>query len=142
MEVLTRQGRSWVYALRRIVDAQGRFLRNDDCESLGTWPTFYAAERHVVDTSCYLLRRDLAVANSPLWFRRYREQTSPDILLCENLLRAQPNVATNGLYTVNYRVQERRTGWSVQAELFERGNREMAERYPEGFPWRASASQS
>jgi hypothetical protein len=125
----------WAYSLRKIVDPQGRFLVNDDCESLGQWKE-HTNRAHHVDTSCYLLRRDLAVAHAPLWYRRFREQglPSPDMALCNQLVNTFPKCATNGLYSMNYRLGS--SALSVGADFFERGNATMRERYGDPPPWR------
>lgn len=138
MAPITAQGLSWAYALRKIVDIEGRFLANDDCESLGQWPAWNHPRLHVVDTNCYVLRRDLAMATSPLWYRRYRDEESPDISLCQKLLKDHPRCATNGRYTVNYRVG--RSAGSVQADFFLVGNRVMQQRCANQFPWRGRVS--
>ena len=35
----------WSYSLRRICNEAGEYLCDDDCESLGRWPTFYEIGR-------------------------------------------------------------------------------------------------
>jgi glycosyltransferase involved in cell wall biosynthesis/predicted negative regulator of RcsB-dependent stress response len=132
---ITAQGLSWAYALRKIIDPQGQFLTYDDCESLGQWPTWRNPDGHLVDVNCYLLRRDLAILTSHLWYRRYRVQRSPDYALCGHLLKVAPQCASNGQYTVNYRVGMTTT--SVQARYFEQGNAVMQKRLGGAMPWRA-----
>lgn len=127
-----RQGElDWAYALRKIVDAEGRFLMRDDCESLGQWPTYLHPSDHLVDVSCYCLRRELALTVAPVWYSQGR---NTDRRVCQTLLQLAPRVATTGQYTVNYRTGP--TG--VQPAFFERGNAMMAARYPHGFPWARS----
>jgi hypothetical protein len=137
MGPITAQGLSWAYALRKIVGPDGRFLANDDCESLGEWATWNQPDVHLVDVNCYVLRRDLAMAASPLWYRRFRDEESPDFALCRMLLNARRRCTTNGRYTVNYRVG--RSPGSVQAEFFRRGNAVMLERNAGRFPWRRAS---
>jgi hypothetical protein len=135
MARVTRAGLAWGYALRRIVDADGRFLANDDCESLGHWPTWNNPQAHLVDVNCYVLRRDLAIAHGALWYRRFRDEENPDFALCRALLRDQPRGGTSGRYTVNYRLGS--SEQSVRAEFFHTGNVTMVSRYPDPPPWRA-----
>lgn len=136
MAKITAQGLAWAYALRRIVDGAGRFITTDDCESLGKWPTWNDSNTHLIDVNCYLLRRDLAIATSPLWYRRFRDEESPDFPLCRHLLKDYPRCDTSGRYSVNYRVG--RSAGSVQAEFFLHGNAVMRQRYPDPPPWRTT----
>ncbi len=137
MARITAEGLSWAYALRKIVDADGRFLANDDCESLGAWPTWNDPNNHLVDVNCYMLRRDLAIAVGPLWYRRFRDEENPDFAICRQLLRDHPRCGTSGRYSVNYRVGS--TADSVQAGFFLTGNAAMRRRFPGPPPWRDSA---
>lgn len=132
---VARGGLAWAYALRRIVNAEGAFLANDDCESLGQWPAWFRPGEHHVDTNCYLLRRDVAVATSAIWHRRAGDLPSPDRALCKRLLDDWPRCGTNGRYTVNYRVEM--TPRSATARFFREGNAVMQQRYGGEFPWRA-----
>jgi len=85
--------------------------------------------------NCYLLRKDVAIATSPLWYRRYRADVSPDYALCRQLLKYFPNCDTSGRYTVNYRVGM--TPQAVNAAWFLEGNTVMRQRLGDAMPWRA-----
>jgi hypothetical protein len=134
MEFITQNGLSWVYALRRLVDSVGGFIANDDCESLGRWPVWHNKDGHLVDANCYVLRKDIAVQLSAIWFRRFRDGVNPDFLLCKELLRRFPRCDTTGRYTVNYRIGA--SPDSVSLEFFLAGNRQQSEKYGKAFPWR------
>ena len=140
MAKVTKFGLTWAYGLRKIVDGEGRRICDDDCESLGQWPTWNSPTTHLVDANCYLLRRDVAVTLGRVWNRRFRDGLSPDFLLCQELLRQFPRCDTNGLSTVNYRVGS--TALSVCPEFFLSGNKASVKRYGEGFPWRKEMSAS
>lgn len=133
MKAITGRGLAWAYSLRVIVSLEGEMITTDDCESLGKWPTWNNPLANLVDVNCYVLRRDVAISASPLWHRRFRDQESPDFLLCRKLLTEQHRFATNGRYTVNYRVG--RSPRSVRAEFFLRGNGVMRQRYGAVYPW-------
>lgn len=139
MEEITSKGLSWGYALRSIIGPDDQTLANDDCESLGQWPTWNNPDEHLVDVNCYVLRRDIAITTGPVWYRRYPDQRGPDFDLCGLLLREHPRCGTNGRYTVNYRVG--RSANSVQPDFFRAGNAVMKRRFPGGFPWRRSADE-
>jgi Glycosyl transferase family 2/Tetratricopeptide repeat len=133
MAKITAEGLVWAYALRKIVDADGRYICNDDCESLGQWPMWNKAG-HLVDTSCYMLRRDAALVTNTIWYRRFRDEENPDFALCRKLLKDYPRCGTNGRYSVNYRAGSSQE--SVQAAFFIQGNEVMRQRYGEHLPWR------
>lgn len=137
MARITAEGLDWAYALRRMMTVGGQFIANDDCESLGQWPTWNDPSKHLVDTNCYVIRRDIALSATPLWYRKFHNELSPDFALCRQLLREHPSCATNGQYTVNYRVGP---GAGAQPEFFLAGNEAMRQRYPQGLPWRAAAA--
>lgn len=136
MEPITRDGLSWTYALRRLVDFQGGVVADDDCESLGEWAAWNNPNVHLVDTNCYLVRRDIAIQLGVVWFRRFRDQVNPDFVFCAELMKRFPRYKTNGLSTVNYRLGS--TAESVSREFFLAGNEEMRKRYGDSLPWRAT----
>ena len=47
----------WAYSLRQIVDSEGKFICNDDCENLGKYKS--VINDHFVDVSCFFVRREL-----------------------------------------------------------------------------------
>jgi protein O-GlcNAc transferase len=140
LEIACSQQLDWAYSLRKIVDERGQFIVNDDCESLGSWPVFNQKYHHV-DTSCYFLKRTIAIQLSPIWYRKFREPGvfSPDIALCNALLESYPNCGTTGLYSVNYRIGS--TPLSVKAGFFFHGNAQMKAQYFDVFPWRREISE-
>jgi hypothetical protein len=139
MARITREGLAWAYSLRNIVDRDGRFLMRDDCQSLGRYPTWNNANIHLVDTNCYMLRRDVAISTSQTWYRRYGDGSNPDFTLCSRLSKEAPHYAGNGLYTVNYRLGS--TTLTANADFFRRGNAVMQQRFPDGFPWLATSPE-
>lgn len=133
MRLIESKGLEWAYALRNIVDADGGFVTQDNCESLGAWPIWNAPSSHLVDMNCYLIRRDIAIGASPVFHRRIYD-LSPDFELCRFLLGAAKRFDTNGDYTVNYTAAN--TANSVQSDFFTTGNRTMSQRFGGRFPWR------
>ena len=127
----------WVFSLRKIVNQDGEYVCNDDCESLGHWPTVLHEREYFVDVGCYFLPVRMAIQTSSIWYRRARhpqEQPEVDRLLMQVLLQNKTAYMSTGEYTLNYRVGNRPD--SVKAEFFLQGNKIMEQRYPEGFPWR------
>lgn len=135
MALVTRHGLAWAYSLRRIMAADGTYLVDDNCESLGHWPTWNDSTQHLVDVNCYVLRRDIAMQYSQLWYRRFRDELNPDFVLCGTLIREQMPYGTTGRATVNYRAGS--TVDSVASQFFFRGNEFMKAKYPAAFPWLA-----
>ena len=139
MELIHEEKLDWAHSLRKLVSESGLYLANDDCESLGKWRE-YNNNYHHVDTSCYVLRKEIAIINSPVWYRKFRDPgvMSPDMALCNILVKNNPNFQTSGAYTVNYRLGS--TPGSVKLEFFQKGNTVMADRYENGFPWRRDST--
>ena len=127
----------WVFSLRKIVDKESKYICNDDCESLGLWPTVLSDTEYFVDVGCYFLPKNLAIQFSSIWYRRARhpqEQPEVDRLLMQVLLQKKYTHETTGNYTLNYRVGNRAD--SVQAGFFLQGNEVMRQRHDVMFPWR------
>lgn len=135
---LTQENKlDWAYSLRQIVDSEGKFICNDDCENLGKYKS--VLNDNFVDVSCFLVRRELAVNIAPIWYRQARPPNGMmevDRALTAVLMHEQNKLKfdTNNDYTVKYRVGS--TGISVQAEFFINGNAEMLKRYAGKLPWK------
>ena len=127
----------WAYSLRQIVDSEGKFICNDDCENLGKYKS--VINDHFVDVSCFFVRRELAVNIAPVWYRQARPPQGVmevDRALTAVLIHEQNKLKfdTNNDYTVKYQVGS--TGISVQADFFINGNAEMLKRYAGKLPWK------
>ncbi len=133
---VTESGATWAYSLRKIVGRGGEFLCNDDCESLGKWPSVIHKEDYFVDVNCYFLPKMLAIQISPLWYRKFREPGQPEVdrVLCHGLRQIAPNYESTYKYTVNYLVASN-SELSVKPDFFEYGNAEMIKRYNGVLPW-------
>jgi glycosyltransferase involved in cell wall biosynthesis len=129
-----RSGFTWAFSFRKIVDREGNFICNDDCESLGKWPSVH--DYYLIDTSCYFLPRMVAVNSSHVWFRRFREPNmlEADRALVQLLRHQSPNYESSYFYSVNYRVGN--TSLSVQKEFFLTGNQTMLEKFQGHVPWK------
>lgn len=117
------------YSLRRVVDINGKFLIDDNCESLGKWPVYVdpKGENFLVDTSSYCFRRDFIRSACHVWdhgwggdrrfFHAVKDQTNHD---------------NTGKYTLNYRLDGNEG--SVNKSFFDNGNLVMKEKYGT-YPW-------
>lgn len=119
----------WCYSLRSIYDKDGNYLLDDNCESLGKWPIFLSDQHHLVDTSCYCIRREVISRIGAAWYSGW----GGDRVFYQAITQHFPNFHTTGRYSVCYRLDG--NPGSVNKEFFEQGNAQMAARYPNGFPW-------
>lgn len=111
----------WAFSLRKIVDADGNFVMNDNCESLGTLcHTILAWEDFLVDTSCYLLKTKLAQAAAMQWMRKARPENDMEVdrALVKTLM-TRPHKAV-AKHSVNYTASS--SNASVTADFFIKGN--------------------
>lgn len=113
----------WAYCLRSLIDKDGNTIGYDNCESLGGISHTVAGRGdYLIDTSCYLIERDLAITLSPTWnakFRDDRGRPEPDRELAKNLLMSAPHAVIRK-HSLGYRIGS--TGLSVSGNFFERGN--------------------
>ncbi|NBP01546.1 MAG: glycosyltransferase family 2 protein [Proteobacteria bacterium] len=127
----------WTFSLRKIVDKDGNYICNDDCESLGKWPSILGDNDYFVDTSCYFMHRNLAISISSVWYRKFRQQgmVEVDRAVCQALRHITQNSYTGtSKYTVNYAVGN--TPQSVVGEFFIQGNKKMLQKHNGKLPWK------
>lgn len=126
----------WAFSFRNIVDSDGDFLCEDNCESLGLWASVLDPKDYFIDVNCFFLSKKLAIAMTPIWYRKFREPGQPEVdRVLTNALRFHAReFAPTYKYTVNYTVGN--TDRSVQRDFFERGNVEMLRRYNNLLPWK------
>lgn len=117
----------WAYSLRKIVDNDGNWICDDNCESLGLH--FNATNHYLVDNSCYAVRRDVAVKHSHAWY----VPVVSDRMFMKALCQAKVDCGTTGMHTVNYRLSADGTG-GMTAEKFIHNNAHMRDHTPD-FPW-------
>jgi len=117
----------WAYSLRRIVDAEGNFICDDNCESLGMHPNSH--NHLLVDNSCYAVRADVARQHSHAWYVPVVSDRSFMRALCQ----AKIACGTTGKHSVNYRLSVDGTG-GMTKEKFLGNNEYMRNKMPD-FPW-------
>lgn len=136
VNAVQNQNLDWAYSLRKIVDDNGNYICNDDCENLGKWKSIL--NDNFVDVNCFFVKKELALQLSPIWYRKARE---PNVMEVDRALTAvlmhdsnKLKFDSNNDYTVNYRVGS--TGISVKKEFFIQGNAAMLERHNGTLPWK------
>lgn len=122
--VEAKRDKPYAYSLRALRNVDGSFFANDDFESLGHHTGF-------IDLNCYLMDRNIAVQIAPLWYKTTGELMVGDRFVYQALVQNQLDSACSGLYTLNYRLNEKR---DLRGFFFE-GNIKMRGQYPDGFPW-------
>ena len=115
----------WAYSLRRICDERGQYVLDDDCESLGRYPTFYDHTLNFVDTNCYCFKRDYLVRVAHSFYGQW----GADRPFYKAAASTLPSFGCTGEATVNYRAPERLLG------MFAEGNAAMKKAYGD-LPWR------
>ena len=125
-----QEGNDWVYSLRNIHDKEGKFLCEDNCESLGKWPVYFNPEVHHIDTSCFAIRRDIAVHIGHSWYGKW----GADRQFFSALKKYFTKYDCTNQYTTNYRLDGNEN--SVNEEFFIQGNKINTEEYQGNFPWK------
>ena len=123
-------GLQWAYSLRTIHDKNGKFLCEDNCESLGHWPVYFDKSVYHIDTSCFAIRRDIAVHVGHAWY----EQWGADRKFFSILKHYFPNYMCSHDYSLSYRLDGNEN--SVNQEFFDRGNQLNSLYYNNKFPWK------
>jgi glycosyltransferase involved in cell wall biosynthesis len=137
LDVVNR-GFSVAFSFRKIVDHEGNFICNDDCESLGKWPSILNEDDYLIDTSCYFLPRTIAVQTSPIWFAKAKISEPhilpPDRSLVALLRKRKYSYETSMRYSLNYRAGN--SPLSVRKEFFLQGNQLMLQKFQGKLPWK------
>lgn len=118
---------NWGYSLRNIVEVDGTFVCQDNCESLGKF-TSVINSRHI-DTNCFCLKTSTAIKTCHAWHNGY----GADRVFYNFLEQIDKNYNCTKEYTVNYRLGGNEN--SVKAEFFEHYNKLTLEKYNNNFPW-------
>ena len=125
-----QEGYDWVYSLRKVVNKDGEFLCEDNCESLGKWPVYFNPEVFHIDTSCFAIRRDIAVHIGHAWYGQW----GADRQFFSALKKYFPKYECTNHFTTNYRLDGNEN--SVNEKFFIEGNRHNTEKYQGNFPWK------
>jgi hypothetical protein len=120
---------AWTFCMRKIVANDGRYLCEDDCESIGVFQNIY--NTFLVDNSCFVLKTETARQHANAW---YIPRISDRTFLAE-LMKHQLPCACTGESTANYRLSADGSH-SMNVDAFVEGNQAMQQRFPDGFPWR------
>jgi glycosyltransferase involved in cell wall biosynthesis len=125
-----QKGVDWAYSLRKIVDKDGNYVCDDNCESLGQWPIYFNKDAFHIDTSSFMIKADIARKLGAAWYGQW----GADRQFFNALKQYFPNYSCSREYSLCYRLDGNPN--SVNAEFFEKGNAENEKNYPNGFPWK------
>jgi glycosyltransferase involved in cell wall biosynthesis len=128
IDTIKRNNLDWTYSLRKIVDKDGLYICNDDCESLGKWKCFQ--DYHHIDTNNYCIKTSVAIRLASAWHGGWGQ----DRVFFNTLSTHFQNFDCTGEYTVNYRLAGNEG--SVKDKFFEYGNAIMNQKYNGELPWR------
>lgn len=129
VNALKESNAQWVYSLRNIYEEDDTYVCQDNCESLGKWATFFDDKVFHIDTSCFAVRRDIAVQVGHAWYGQW----GADRQFFHTLKRHFPNFVCTNQHTVNYRLGGNEG--SVKKDFFLKGNKLMSHIHPGDFPW-------
>ena len=125
-----KQGNDWAYSLRKIYDKDGKYLCDDNCESLGKWPVYFNDKVHHIDTSSFAVKRDVAVRIGHAWYGQW----GADRQFFTNLKQNFPKFACTNTHSLCYRLDGNPK--SVNKEFFDNGNKINEHKYSGDFPWK------
>ena len=125
------EGNDWVYSLRKIYDKNGKFLCDDNCESLGKWPVYFNTGVYHIDTSSFAIRRDIAVRIGHAWYGQWGADRQFFGALKTNF----PKYDCTNVHTSCYRLDGNAN--SVNYEFFDKGNKTNSQKYNGEFPWKS-----
>ena len=131
-----KDGADWAYSLRKVYDQDEKFICEDNCESLGKWPVHFDDKVYHIDTSSFIVKRDIATRIGHSWYGQW----GADRQFFHNLKLQYPNFECTNKHTLCYRL-DNNTGKgdsnpnSVGKDFFEKGNAENKKKYNGEYPW-------
>lgn len=131
-----KEGNDWAFSLRKIYDKEGKFLCEDNCESLGKWSTFFSDNVYHIDTSCFAVKRDVALRIGHSWYGQW----GADRQFFNTLKQYYPKFDCTNEHTLCYRLDGNEG--SVKPEFFKEGNAVMSAKHNGVYPWKLKQHSS
>lgn len=117
----------WAFSFRKIYTESGEYVCEDNCESIGNYPT-YSGKLGLVDTNCYGFRRSGLIKAAPYWYH----PLGADRYFFHHLKKVAPNYRSTGMFTTNYRLSDSRP---TKPDFYCAGNEYMQHFYNNKLPW-------
>lgn len=127
VDMIEKHDLGWAYSLRNIVDNDGNFICQDNCESLGCHKN--SSGHYLVDNSCYVVKTEVARKFGSAW----NVPVVSDRNFQAALMFYRIKAGTTGRHTVNYRLSHDGTG-GMTPEKFAQNNDWMKQNRP-GSEW-------
>jgi len=121
----------WSYSLRKIYDNNKNYICDDNCESLGRWPTWVNDKGFLVDSSSYCFTQKFIRVVGHVWDHGWGADRRFYTILKDEV--GHNNYGCTGRHTLNYRLGGNEG--SVNTEFFIEGNKKTTEQYQGSFPW-------
>jgi hypothetical protein len=112
------QGLQWAYSLRKVCE-DGKVRCMDNCESLGGIAHAFDRSEFFVDTSCFLVRRDVAMTIGHRWYHPHADRPVSKFLIDE-----APEYGCTFQATMNYDFSKSNAR-NQAIEYFDHGNAKM-----------------
>ena len=130
IDTLEKNEWDWCYSLRRIVDKDGNYIINDDCDSLGIYPSYHKGVGSFVDMNCYLFKTSILMQIAHVMID-FNAPFQGDKNLFTEAMKRFPKFGSTNEYSVNYRITR-----PDQHDFFLRGNIQTNEKYQGEYPWK------
>ncbi len=130
VKTIQEKNLSWAYSLRKIYDKNEEFICEDNCESLGKWPTWFNDKVHHIDTSCFIVKTEVAVQVGHSWYGKW----GADRVFFHTIAKYFPSFECTKEYTMCYRLGG--NDGSVNTDFFVEGNAKSKLKYNNQLPWR------
>jgi hypothetical protein len=125
-----KDGNDWAYSLRKIYDKQGKYLCEDNCESLGKWPVYFNNEVFHIDTSSFAVRRNVATRIGHAWYGQW----GADRQFFGAIKQHFSKYDCTRQHTLCYRLDGNPN--SVTKDFFDQGNLTTNQKYNGKYPWK------
>lgn len=128
----------WTFSFRKLY-CDGKYVDEDNCESLGNiHPVGENNKLYHIDTSCYLLKREVALYAGPSW----NVQWTGDRTFYDCVKKRYPDYGCSYLYSLNYNIPQDRSQMRKNCPYnntffyFKQQNALMSNKYNNKLPWK------